>query len=340
MPKRSRAILSLTLILASSMLCAADAYVDPTLSPWGAQGEVATSADASLAQSQLAALTDERDRLLWVKDWGGFPRIQLASNDTALYLGVVSPTVEALRVRLILGNDLPESYAAQVGSLESQSFDSELVRAVQRFQTRHGLASDGNVDSRTLEALNIPVEKKLEDLTISIQTWQALAQEIGGGEPFLLVNTTEAAVRLFAAGSQRLQLKSTLRAADGTALSADTINELSVNAQNGSAHWELGEGQLQVEHPEALVHAILYTANDWDLSTIQTAVNAATTTSIPLQSSVNVHVVALPNWADQGVVRYLDANRAKTPKNNSRPLPPTLIANADSPTEVDLPPTR
>ncbi len=340
MSKRSRAILSLTLVLGSPALWAADMYEDPTLSPWGAQGEVATSADASLAQSQLAALLDERDRLLWVRDCGGFPRIQPAQTETSLEHGVVSPTVEALRVRLILSNDLPESYAAQAGSLESQTFDFELVRAVQRFQTRHGLASEGNVDSRTLETLNIPVEKKLEDLTISIQTWQTLAQEIGDGEPFLLVNTTEAAVRLFAAGSQRLQLKSTLRAADGADLSGDTINELSVDAQNGAARWELGEGQLQVEPPKALVHAILYTANDWDLSTIQTAVNAATTTSIPLQRLVNVHVVALPNWADQGVVRYLDADRAKTPTNNSRPLPPTLFADADSAADVDLPPTH
>ena len=340
MSKRNLALLSLTLVIASTALRAAEPYVDPALSPWGGQGEVATPVDATLAQSQLAALADERDRLLWVRDWGGFPRIQLAPNETVLELGVVSPSVEVLRVRLIMSNDLPESYAAQAGSLVSQTFDFELLQAVQRFQTRHGLATEGIVDTRTLEALNLPVERKLEELADSMQTWQSLAQEIGDGEPFLLVNTTEGAVRLFAASSQKLQLKSTLRTGNDDALTDNTINELSVDAQNGAPHWELGAGQLRVEQPEALVHAILYAANDWDLSTIQTAVNAATTTSIPLHSSVNVHVVALPNWADQGVVRYLEADRAKTPMNNSRPLPPTLIAGADSVTDEQALRTR
>lgn len=209
--------------------------------------------------------------------------------------------------------------AAQAGSLASQTFDFELLQAMQRFQARHGLASEGIVDGRTLEALNIPVERKLEDLADSMQTWSTLAQEIGDGEPFLLVNTTEGAVRLFAAGSHQLQLKSTLRGTNNEALTSNTISELSVDEQNGITGWELGEGQLQVEHPEALVHAILYTANDWDLSTIQTTVNAATRTPIALQSSVNVHVVALANWANQGVVRYLDADRVQTQKHNSRP---------------------
>jgi murein L,D-transpeptidase YcbB/YkuD len=337
MSKRSLAILSLTLVVTNTPLQAADTYVDPTLSPWGGQGEVATPLDATLAQSQLAALADERDRLLWLKDMGGFPRIKPTPDEGVLELGVVSPSVESLRVRLIMSNDLPESYAAQAGSLASQTFDFELMQAVQRFQTRHGMTSEGFVDARTLEALNIPVERKLEDLADSMQTWSTLAQEIGDGEPFLLVNTTEGAVRLFAAGSHQLQLKSTLRTAADEELTGNSISELSVGAQNGTAHWELGEGQLQVEHPEALVHAILYTANDWDLSTIQTAVSTAASTPIPLQNSVNVHVVALSNWADQGVVRYLDADRAKAPKHNSRPLPPTWLAEADSATAENGP---
>ena len=330
MLKRSFAILSLTLVVANTPLLAADTAVDATLSPWGGQGEVATPIDATLAQSQLAALADERDRLSWVKDMGGFPRMQPAPAEGVLELGVVSPSVEALRVRLIMSNDLPESYASPAGSLASQTFDFEVLQAVRRFQTRHGITSEGAVDAATFQALNISVERKLEDIADSMQTWLTLAQEIGDGEPFLLVNTTEAAVRLFAAGSHQLELKSTLRAANNLELTGNSINELSVDARNGAANWELGEEQLQVEHPEALVHAILYTANDWDLSTIQTAVSAATSAPIQLENSVNVHVVALSNWADQGVVRYLDADTAKRPKNNSRPLPPTLIAEADS----------
>jgi len=330
MLKRSITILSLTLVVANTPLHAADTAMDPTLSPWGGQGEVATPNDASLAQSQWAALTDERDRLLWVKDQGGFPRIQPAPGEGVLELGIVSPSVEALRVRLIMSNDLPESYASPAGSLASQTFDFEMLQAVQRFQTRHGIACEGAVDDATLQALNISVEQKLEDIANSMQTWLTLAQEIGDGEPFLLVNTTEAAVRLFAAGSHQLELKSTLRAAKNLEMNGNIINEVSVDARNGVANWELGEGQLQVEHPEALVHAILYTANDWDLSTIQSAVNTAASMPIPLQSSVSVHVVALPNWADQGVVRYIDADPAKRPENLSRPLPPTLIAEADS----------
>jgi|GEM_PF-3464434 len=330
MSKRLLALLTLHLGTVVMPLMAADNTFDSTLSPWGVQGQVALPADAALAQTQIATLADERDSLLWVRDRGGFPLVQPAPTEPVLQLGVVSPTVETLRVRLILSNDLPESYAAPAGSLAGQTFDFEVLQAVQRFQTRHGLASGGVVDADTRKALNLSVERRLEDLDLSLQTWKTLATEIGDGEAFLLVNTIEGSVRLFAAGSQQLELKASLHGTSNTdGLAGSTLNELSGDAQTGSPRWEPGEEQLQVENQEALVHAILYTASDWDLATIQTAVTS-TTTSIPLLNPVNVHVVALANWVDQGVVRYLDADTAKTTKNPGRPLPPALIADADS----------
>lgn len=331
MLKRCFAPLSLYLALASMPSLAADMPIGSTLSPWEAQGEVALPLDATLAQTQIAALSDERDRLLWVRDRGGFPQVQPAPDEPVFDLGIVSRTVETLRTRLILSNDLPESYATPAGSLAGQTFDFEMLQAVQRFQTRHGLGSDGVVDGGTLKALNISVERSLEDLEISLQTWQALATEIGDDEPFVLVNTIEGVIRLYVRDERQMQLTATL---DGTTdadeHAGSTSSKMTANRRAVAPQWELNEGSQQVEHPEALVHAILYTANDWDLSTIETAVNSAISRSMPLPNPMNIHVVALPAWADQGVVRYVDAELTKTPQKIARPLPPTLIADADS----------
>ncbi len=339
MSKRRSALVALLLGVTALPLVAGDNRFDPTLSPWGLQGQVALPADATLAQTQIASLADERDSLLWVRGVGGYPLVEPAANESALDLGMVSPTVETLRARLILGNDLPESFSAPEGSLQGQTFDFELLQAVQRFQARHGLGSDGVVNADTLQALNIPVERRLEDLDESLQTWKTLAMETSDGEAFLLVNTIEGAVRLFAAGSQHPALTASLHGMpnledpEGNARTA-----LSVVPQTGAAHGAPNQGHLEVEHQAALVHAILYTANGWDLSSIQSAVTSATS-PVPLLNPVDVHVVALANWVDQGVVRYLDTRTAKSTHDPSPALPPALIAIAHptAATDTSLP---
>ena len=67
---------------------------------------------------------------------------------------------ELLRQRLVVSSDLNQSEA-------SGPYDPELAAGVKRFQIRHGLAPTGIMTLRTLAALNVPVEKRIQQLEAS-----------------------------------------------------------------------------------------------------------------------------------------------------------------------------
>jgi hypothetical protein len=152
MSSRVRLIIALCFAVSGGTATAGEPWAQ--VAPWGGQGEVQLPADASDADMQMASLRDERDRLQWVADAGGFPKVPSETLD----LGVVHPAVEILRVRLTLSNDLPEALNWPQGSLEAQTYDFDVLQAVQRFQLRNGLEATGQVEGSTLENMNRPVD--------------------------------------------------------------------------------------------------------------------------------------------------------------------------------------
>ncbi len=72
------------------------------------------------------------------------------------------PEPVSLRQRLVQSGDLP---ASQLDGLE---MDAALVTAVRRFQERHGLLADGVVGSRTLAALNAPVQRQIDQVRLNL----------------------------------------------------------------------------------------------------------------------------------------------------------------------------
>ncbi|MDE1159103.1 MAG: L,D-transpeptidase family protein [Neorhizobium sp.] len=98
---------------------------------------------------------------------GGWPQVN--PGQQRLRLGVVDPTVQALRQRLTIVGDLPREAGM------SNSFDSYVDGAVKRFQARHGLPADGVMGDFTLKAMNIPADVRLAQLNtnlIRLQTYQ------------------------------------------------------------------------------------------------------------------------------------------------------------------------
>src|SRR5437016_6129120 len=70
--------------------------------------------------------------------------------------GASAAAVTKLRARLAVTEDLPPELA------ESDQYDQMLTEAVKRFQARHGLPETGNVGPQTVEALNVPVGKRIK----------------------------------------------------------------------------------------------------------------------------------------------------------------------------------
>lgn len=94
---------------------------------------------------------------------GGWPQV---SPGVKLKLGVIDPSVQTLRQRLMISGDLPRSAGL------SDSFDTYVDGAVKRFQARHGLPDDGVLGEFTLKALNVPADTRLMQLNVNLQRLQ------------------------------------------------------------------------------------------------------------------------------------------------------------------------
>jgi murein L,D-transpeptidase YcbB/YkuD len=109
---------------------------------------------------------------------GGWPVIP---GDGRLEKGDKSDRVPVLRSRLKVTGDMPAPADAT-----SDLFDEAVEEAVTRFQQRHGLYGDGIVGTRTLRALNVPVEKRIRQIELNLERWRWLPQNLGN--PYILVN--------------------------------------------------------------------------------------------------------------------------------------------------------
>lgn len=118
---------------------------------------------------------------------GGWGSVPLGAT---LELRMRDIRVQALRARLAAGGDV-ELHAPP----EPELFDPALETAVRQFQIRHGLAPDGKVGRRTLEALNVTVAKRIEQLRVNLERLRWLAQDLTGD--YLLIDIAGFSARLY-----------------------------------------------------------------------------------------------------------------------------------------------
>ena len=96
---------------------------------------------------------------------GGWPQV---NPSVKLRLGVVDPSVQQLRQRLMITGDLDRSAGM------SNSFDTYVDGAVKRFQARHGLPEDGVLGEFTIKALNVSADTRLMQLNVNLQRFQEM----------------------------------------------------------------------------------------------------------------------------------------------------------------------
>lgn len=127
---------------------------------------------------------------------GGWPQVNPSQR---LQLGVIDPTVQVLRQRLMITGDLPQSAGL------SDSFDSYVDGAVKRFQARHGLPEDGVLGEFTLKAMNIPADTRLQQLNTNLGRIQSMTGDLG--QRYVMVNIPAAYIE--AVENMRVVLRNT-----------------------------------------------------------------------------------------------------------------------------------
>ena len=119
--------------------------------------------------------------------WGAVP------GDGTLRSGMRDTRVQALRARLATSGDLNPQTTA-----EPELFDETVEGAVKGFQTRHGLEPDGAVGRRTVQALNIEVARRIEQIRVNLERLRWVAQDLKND--YLLVDIAGFSARLYLDG--------------------------------------------------------------------------------------------------------------------------------------------
>ena len=127
--------------------------------------------------------TRAADAYLRIVEAGGWPTLP---PGTVLKAGDTGPLVITLRQRLAAERDLPAE------ATTSPVFDADLIKAVRRFQARHGLPESGAVREKTLQALNVPAATRQRQLAASAH--RLMGSAFAFGERYVVVNIPSATV--------------------------------------------------------------------------------------------------------------------------------------------------
>lgn len=107
-----------------------------------------------------------------------------------------------LRRRLATTGNLPSE------DKEDNRFDDELKKGVIQFQKQHGLTPDGMVGGNTLTALNVPVEKRIDQIRANLERARWCPHSIQ--DRFVLVDVAGFRLRFYSVGniiwSSRIQI--------------------------------------------------------------------------------------------------------------------------------------
>ncbi|WP_281954747.1 L,D-transpeptidase family protein [Pseudophaeobacter arcticus] len=149
------------------------------------------------ASPQYRALMREKLRLEQLQAAGGWgpivPGQKLEPGDTGT-------SVVALRNRLIALGYMERSATA--------SFDRDMERAVENFQSDHGLEVDGVAGGGTLEEINRPVRDRLKSVIIAMERERWLTPD--RGERHILVNQTDFTAKIIDNGDVTFETRSVI----------------------------------------------------------------------------------------------------------------------------------
>lgn len=157
---------------------------NPKIGAWSDQFD-AQKGDAALNATNAPIFSERTPQMIEqaiaqyrnIVSAGGWP---VVPANKKLKLGAVSKTIPILRKRLIISGDL----APKAGN--SEVYDTWVNAAIRRFQSRHGLPSDGVLGRYTYAAMNIPASTRLGQLETNLVRLRSMSGFLGNR--YVMVN--------------------------------------------------------------------------------------------------------------------------------------------------------
>ncbi|HEX7775515.1 MAG TPA: L,D-transpeptidase family protein [Parvibaculum sp.] len=187
---RFRVVVALAMFAGGALLAmparAASSY-DPVetqwIDPWNANADAEPTDDPAM-KSTVPTLGDQG---FWpvvravsmykqIEKWGGWEQIP---DGEPLVKGVRDARIVLIRKRLLATGDMTASGGDQM------LFDDAVYEGIRRFQSRHGLEPDGTVGRGTLNAMNVPVAARIQQLEINLKRLNDVAPTLGARYVFV-----------------------------------------------------------------------------------------------------------------------------------------------------------
>jgi L,D-transpeptidase YcbB len=131
-----------------------------------------------------------------ILEHGGWPKVPGRSN---LQRGARGARVAVLRRRLRITGDL----TGWAGN--KPVYNRAVAKAVARFQSRHGIPSNGIVGAATLAALNVPVQVRIWQIQLNLERYRWLPAEFG--PRYIYVNIPDYRLSAYNAGKPVLNMR-------------------------------------------------------------------------------------------------------------------------------------
>ena len=113
-----------------------------------------------------------------IADAGGWPQVPAGPT---LRPGDSDDRLQVLAQRLAVTGDLRSGVRVDVSA-----YGGELEAAVKNFQIRHGLDADGIIGPATLRALNVPVERRIDQIRVNLERARWVLDNLE--DDFIIVN--------------------------------------------------------------------------------------------------------------------------------------------------------
>jgi murein L,D-transpeptidase YcbB/YkuD len=162
------------------------------------QNRVAVSLEELLPHDpQYAGLRDALAKYRAIAQSGGWPTVPAGLK---LKPGQHSAAVVPIAQRLVVTGD----YSGPIDASDT-GYRGELVDAVRRFERRHGLEPDGIVSASVAAEMNVPVERRIEQIQLNLERFRWLPRDLG--DRYILVNIPEYRLEVWDHGQVPLAMK-------------------------------------------------------------------------------------------------------------------------------------